>query len=290
MSYKTILAPMIFEETARAVSEAAMMIAGAARGHVIGKHVRQIYHYYPPMAYSSIGVAPARSYDQAMTDAIRSFADAQKSLFDEVCDASGAHHVSMHDAPRKRGLTASWSDERGTVPDAIGRAARVADLSIAALPGKEGGSIEVDLIENLLVSSGKPVLLVPRTGLAAYPENILICWDGSRSAARAMEAALAFLTAAKTIRIVTLKTVDADTPDLDEAIAYLGMHGLKATADLIAKPKGSLSKRILDEADNAGSDLIVMGGYSHRRFGEAIFGGVTRYMLERSDRAIFMAH
>jgi nucleotide-binding universal stress UspA family protein len=196
----------------------------------------------------------------------------------------------MRDAPKKRGMTASWSEEEGNVPDSLGRSARVCDLSISAIPGKDGGSRKVDLIENLLVSSGKPVLLVPESGLSGYPETIMICWDGSRSAARAMEAALPFLKNAKAIRLVTLKGVDTDTPGLDEAAAFLGMHGLEVQSELIAKPKGGLAKRILDEADNSDVDVIVMGGYSHRRFDEAIFGGVTRYMLNRSNRTILMAH
>jgi nucleotide-binding universal stress UspA family protein len=290
MSYKTILAPMMFEETARVVAEAAITIAGAERGHVIGKHIRQKHYYYPPTAYGVMSTSYPRGFDQALSEAARSFAEAQKSLFEEICDDAGVHRIAMQDAPRKRGITASWSEEQGIVPDGFGRAARVADLSIAGVPGKKGGSREVDLIETLLVSSGKPVLLVPKTGLAAYPENILICWDGSRSAARAIDAARPFLKAAKSVRILTLKEIDYDAPGLEDAVAHLGMHGVKAIPDFIAKPKGGLAKRILNEANNAGADLIVMGGYSHRRFNEAIFGGVTRYMLDHGDRALLMAH
>lgn len=290
MSFKTILAPMLFEDTARIVAEAAMVIAGAERGHVIGKHIRQIQYHYPPMAYSTMLAVPPRGFDQALREASRVFAEAQKALFDEICDEAGAHRVSLAEAPRKRGRTASWSDETGNVPESLGRAARVCDLSIAAIPGKQGGGKQIDIIENLLVSSGKPVLLVPDSGLSAYPESVMICWDGSRSAARAMDAALPFLNAARAIRLLTLKNVDADTPELEEAAAFLGMHGLTPKTELIAKPKGGIAKRILDEAKNSNTDVIVMGGYSHRRLDEAIFGGVTRYMLNRSDRALLMAH
>lgn len=290
MSYKIILAPMIFEETARAVAEAAITIAGAGRGHVVGKHIRQKHYYYPPTAYSAMSTSYPRGFDQAMSDAARSFAEAQKSLFEEICDDAGVHRVALKDAPRKRGITASWSEDEGIVPDGYGRAARVADLSIVGIPGKQGGSREVDLIETLLVSSGKPVLLVPRSGLATFPEQILICWDGSESAARAIDAALPFLTAAKAVRILTLKEVDYDAPSLEHVVDHLAMHGVKAMPDFIAKTRGSLAKRILNEANDAGSELIVMGGYSHRRFNEAIFGGVTRYMLDHSDRALLMAH
>ena len=290
MSYKTIFAPMIFEDTSRVVVEAALQIAGVSRGHVIAKHIRQIYNYYPPMAYSSMVALNPYRPDQVIHEASLAFAEGQKALFEEICAEAGAHVVAHREAPRKRGVTASWSDEHGIIPDSLGRSARIADLSITAIPGKDGGIPEVNLIENLLVSSGKGVLLVPRAGLAKYPERVLICWDGSRSAARAIDAAFGFLKSAKSVRMITLKAVDLDTPKLDEAASYLGLHGLTVETDLIARPKGATGKRILDEARNFGSDLIVMGGYSHRRFDEAIFGGVTRYLLNHSERPILMAH
>ena len=290
MHFNTIFAPMIFEETARAVAESAMLMVAPGGGHVIGKHIRHMHHYYPPITYGpSVSLAPG-SLEYAMKESAIAFAEAQTSLFEEICEDAGAKRVSVHDAPDEHGITASWVDEEGNIPGGMGRSARVADLSIACVPGKEGGSREIDLIENLLVSSGKPVLLVPRTGLNAYPSKILVCWDGSRSGARALEASLPILKAATSVRMTTLNDVDFDTPELDEAASFLRMHGVSVIAEPITKVKGSVAKRILAEADNHDADLIVMGGYSHRRFDEAIFGGVTRHILDHSDRALLMAH
>lgn len=290
MAYKIILAPMMFEETARTVAETALQLAGPTRGHVIGKHIRHVYEYYPPMAYGGAKPSASCSARQTAIDAAAAFAEAQKNLFDEVCQGAGARRVSFESASEEFGLTSSWSDELTHIPDGMARAARVADLSVSVLPSKVGGAIETDLVASLLMASGRPVFLAPRAGIKSLPQTYLVAWDGSCASSRAIEAALPLLQSAKEVRLITLRSVDVDTPNIEDAAAYLKLHGIDAKTNLIEKAKGPIAERILEEAAVMGTEMIVMGGYSHSRFREAILGGVTRHILNYSDRPVLMAH
>jgi len=290
MNYKTVLAPMIVEETARIVADAALAVAGHAEGHVVGKHIRQLQYYSPAIVDGPGAALSMGSVNEAIEAAAAALAEALHNVFDEACDAAGAHQVPSEEASRKAGLTASWSDSRGIFPASVSRAARVADLAVAALPGKRCSDRELDLVESLLMSSGKPVLLIPHSGLPALPQRILVGWDGSRAAARALDAALPLLRTAEDVRLVTIKHVDTGTPSAGDAANYLRLHDIDTTTDNVDRAKGGVAKQLLSEADSAQSDLLVLGGYSHSRFEEAVLGGVTRYVLDHADRAVLMAH
>lgn len=290
MSYKTVLAPMITEKTVRVVADAALAVAGAAKGHVIGRHIRQEQYIYPG-AIDGAGAGLSLGDIQASLEASAlAMAKAQKGVFDEACDAAGAHQVPLKEAGRKSGLTAAWSESRGIVPAGMARAARVADLAVTALPDKRDDGVELDVIESLLMASGKPVLLVPRSGLKALPKRVLVGWDGSRAAARALEAALPMLHAATDVTLVTIKQTETGTPTLEDAESYLRLHGIEAASRIVDQPKGGVAKTLLTEAETSESDLLVLGGYSHSRFEEKLFGGVTRHVLNHADRTVLMTH
>lgn len=289
MSYKSVLVPMIVTETSRFVAEAALMIAGSSGGHVVGYHIHQTYYYYP-MSVGGDGLAYSSEVYASLEKASATISKTQRDVFWEACDTAGAHRVSLETASEKAGLTASWQDSEGIVPTDVSRAARIADLSVVALPGKNGNGLEFDLIERLLMASGKPVLLIPRSGLPALPQRVLVGWDGSRAAARAVDAALPLLQAAKEVRLVTIEHTNHDTPNADEAANYLRLHGIDAMANILDKSKGGVAAQILTEASSSKSDLLVLGGYTHSRFEEALLGGVTRYMLDHAECSILMAH
>lgn len=290
MTYKTILAPMIIEETARIVAEAALMVAGQASGHVIGTHVRQASYYYPATIDGAGAGIPSSTIVESLENAAMEQAMSQRALFEEVCNAAGAHKVPLKEASTKTGVTASWRDSRGVIPLDVSRAARVTDISVAAMPGKHAHGLGLDIIESLLMASGKPVLLIPHNGMSSIPQRVLVGWDGSRASARAVESALPLLHSAKEVRLVMVKQGDLDVPSADAAANYLRMHGIDVSVDIVARSKGGIAKQLLAYAESANSDLMVLGGYSHSRFEEALFGGVTRHILDYADLTVLMAH
>jgi nucleotide-binding universal stress UspA family protein len=290
MTYKTILTPIMYEETAKAQLESALMIAGAFHAHVHAKHVRQRYTYYPPVAYYPLAPESMVISDEVNEKASEALAAKLRAIFDETSHAAGAHVVPLDEALHQNGVTVSWGDGYGLIQNEFGQFGRIADLSIVTLPGEKTPVLETAVFESLLMSSGRPVLLAPREGLKEVPKRAAIAWDGSLPAARAMQAAMPFLEQAQEVVVVTVGEVDSGTPSCQDAANYLERCGVKASAKEVDWPKRPVAERILNQAEAHTCDLVVMGGYSHARLFETMLGGVTRHMLAHADLSVLMAH
>jgi nucleotide-binding universal stress UspA family protein len=174
--------------------------------------------------------------------------------------------------------------------------ARYADLAVLAHAAvSEAREARVDQIEGVLFHSGRPVLLAPRgwTG-ETIGKRIVIGWDASREATRAVSEAKPFLAQCDSALILT---VDAkprafghgDQPGQNIA-AHLSRRGVKVdvrNADSLGR---SIADALLQEAEGFGADLLVMGAYGHSRLRELVFGGATRELLDDSRLPLFMAH
>ncbi|HMA30759.1 MAG TPA: universal stress protein, partial [Casimicrobiaceae bacterium] len=140
-----------------------------------------------------------------------------------------------------------------------------------------------------------PSVFVPYTGAGAdLGSNVLVAWNGGREAARAVRDALPILETAKQVVVVSLAREPADA----EAIAmaqprlavYLRAHGIEAGFKRFDGDPIEGGERLLSQAADLGSDLIVMGGYAHSRSRELILGGVTRTMFESMTVPVLMSH
>jgi nucleotide-binding universal stress UspA family protein len=225
-------------------------------------------------------------------------------------------------APQLRALGVHGFEERvlDDEPGAgLALVARHADLAIVgqALPDERGTGPSAFPAE-VLTESGCPVLVVPHTarprgsisvtpsgvaspGAPAPGRHVLVAWNASKEAARALREALPLLARAEQ---VTLAIVDADlrpavfgdTPGQD-VLAWLGRHGITANVVMaqtqrqgLLKRPGDVGETLLMMAGEHGSDLVVLGAYGHSRFRETLLGGVTRTVLETMTVPVLMAH
>jgi nucleotide-binding universal stress UspA family protein len=148
--------------------------------------------------------------------------------------------------------------------------------------------------EKLLLASGAPILVVP-SGWKSGPigQKILIGWNASREARRAVADALPFLVAAAS---VTLLVVDSneradrhgEEPGADIAL-YLARHGASVEVEQVSSGGSPVADIILSYAADHGVDLIVIGAYSHARSVEMVLGGVTRTLLKRTLIPVLMS-
>ncbi len=149
------------------------------------------------------------------------------------------------------------------------------------------------LIETVLFESGVPVLLVPYIGSKTFePENVLVCWDGSSTATRAIHAALPILEKAGkiTVLVIEKKSGGRDGQPGAEVANYLARHNMDVTIDVVTNPQAGVADTVLNHVSDNGNDLIVMGGYGHSRMREFLFGGATREVLEAMTVPVLMAH
>jgi nucleotide-binding universal stress UspA family protein len=173
--------------------------------------------------------------------------------------------------------------------------ARHCDLTIAVRPSHGSPGLRRDVLETVLMESGRPLLLLPpEWSVVPRFRKIFIAWNASREAARAVADALAFLHTANTISVGTIDARPAyrghgQLPGADIA-THLARRGLQVdlrNLDSLGADKGDAITRA---AHDAGADLIVMGGYGHARLQESIFGGVTRTLFESCALPLFLSH
>ena len=120
----------------------------------------------------------------------------------------------------------------------------------------------------------------------------MVCWDGSRNAARAIADALPLLARAKAVEvvIVTGKPGESDEIAGADIAHHLARHGLKVEVERLVARDIDITSTLLSRAADLGADLIVMGGYGHSRWREFVLGGATRGILASMTVPVLMSH
>jgi nucleotide-binding universal stress UspA family protein len=169
--------------------------------------------------------------------------------------------------------------------------AHCADLFIATRPyGEADSPVWTDLVEAVLFGSGRALLLVPPGRHRQGPiQTVLVAWNGSREAARALREGLPFIEqAARTVVLVV--DPPSDTMPWAEVEGHLARHGVVAEVITAESQDRHVADVILDEARRLSADLVIMGGYGHTRLRELVFGGATRDVLTASESPLLVAH
>lgn len=210
----------------------------------------------------------------------RAAAETLLARFGELAGAAGLRHeavVIRSDFP--------------VLADDVARCARTHDVLVvpqaSILDGQRG------IAETALFASGRPVILLPLTAelRPEGPRRVVVAWDGSRAAARAVADALPLLIAAGTVEVAT---VTADKPmagptSAANLVAHLARHGVAASVVELDLVKGSAAEAIEGHVRRH-ADLLVMGGYGHARMLEFVLGGVTERMLTAPPVPVFLSH
>ncbi len=173
---------------------------------------------------------------------------------------------------------------------------RCSDLILAALPGRgSNDGLRRALVETELFETGAPVLVVPagsRPG--TWPvERVVVAWDDSREALRAVRAAMPLLEAAGQVDIVVVDPERHGGDRIDPGgplSLMLARHGISAEVSVLARTLPRVAEVLARFALDHGADLMVMGSYGHGRLREAVFGGVTRDMMDAATLPLLMAH
>lgn len=189
------------------------------------------------------------------------------------------------------GVSWDWSCATGDMANCLMDAAALTDLIVVnrqldsfPLPDMKRVAAEI------IVKSGKPVLAVPEASRGLdLCGTVLVAWDGSTAAAAALRAATPLLTCAEQVVLLEVRDGTVTAP-AEEAATYLSRHGV--TSRILRKEllRGDVATLILSEVRRQHADYVVMGGFGHARFVQAVFGGVTRRMLTECPVPVFLAH
>ena len=189
----------------------------------------------------------------------------------------------------KRILRANMSN----AADQFGRIARRFDLAIVGQVEPDGSPVQATVCESTLFESGRPMIIVPYVQTAPLKlDRIMVCWDGSRPAARAIADAMPFLEQAKIIEVVSVTSERGKQDEIEGADMghHLARHGFKVEVARIMRGELDVEDVLLSHAADSGADFMIMGGYGHSRLREFVLGGVTRSILRTMTVPTLMSH
>jgi len=278
--YKTILVHCNSKRRIEPLLTATVTLAERFQAHLLGLSV------VPPVAVIATGVphGPPMVID-AHCQLYRAENPAMKSAFEA--------------ATRGRALTPEWRVEEADVYGVAERVlqhARAADLVVASQTDPQWpGSERLDVVDPLVIESGRPVLIIPNAGVKKRTgEKVLVAWNGRREAVRAVFDALPLLQGAKDVRVIWVnpqseleRAQDVRAADICVALAR---HGVKCQATEQIAPQASVGETLLASAKEFEADLLVMGCYGHTRLREFVFGGASRHVLAHMSVPVLMSH
>ena len=212
-------------------------------------------------------------------------------------DALKAQHL-FEEISQRYGIRTEWRVATGFPSEQVTLHARYSDLVIVGPPDRNVLPSSFALQpDEIVFAAGRPVILVPRqAGGASIGQRILVAWNASREATRAVNDALPLLATAAVVDIMVINPgaghagarSHGDEPGADIA-SHLARHGISAEVHREQALHESVGKRLLTRAAERGADLMVLGAYGHSRLRELILGGVTQYVLDHATIPVMMS-
>ena len=219
--------------------------------------------------------------------------DAQWAASEKAADAA---IKAFEEAARREGIAAEHRKIKaslGGAGDLFGRLARRFDLAVVGQAEPKHGAAQDLMIEGVLFGSGRPVVVVPYIQKGPFKlDNVMVCWDGSRQAARAIGDAMPLLVKATGVEIVIVTNERGKQDEIEGADMgqHLARHGVKVDVHRIPGGDIDVADALLSHAADSGTDFMVMGGYGHSRFREFVLGGVTHSIFRSMTVPALMSH
>lgn len=276
MSYKTILVHIDPGKRCPLRIEVAIRLARQHDAHLVALHV--LAPFEPP-GYVMAEIGPA------IIEAQRHVAAAEmartETEFTRQASAAGLRNIE-------------WRTAIDDPVEAMTLHARYADLVvIGQAAASDDSQMPSDFPERLVLAAGRPELILPSVGsFATLGKRILVAWNPSREATRAITDAIPMLRLADTVHIMAVnpKAGEHGTVAGADIGLYLARHGVRVEVKSDHGAEIDVGNELLSRAADLDADLIVMGGYGHSRLKEWVLGGATRTVLESMTAPVLMSH
>jgi nucleotide-binding universal stress UspA family protein len=274
---KDILANLSVTKEGGPAGDYAVSVAAALQAHLTGI----AFIYDPVVPVEGTGYIPAEVIESQEADN-QTAAKAAIKKFLAATDRAG---ISADP------LTVSAS--LAGAGDKFARMARRFDLAIVGQARPQTSTLEEIIGETTLFESGRPVIFVPYIQKSPFKlDNVMVCWDGSRPAARAIGDAMPLLVKAGGVEIVIVTNERGKQDEIEGADMgqHLARHDVKVDVHRIPGGDIDVADALLSHAADSGTDFIVMGGYGHSRFREFVLGGVTHSIFRSMTVPVLMSH
>jgi nucleotide-binding universal stress UspA family protein len=274
---KDIIVNLSVRKRDNTAADYAVSVASALQAHITGVAIA----YIPNIPGASLGYLPIETIEAQQRDNEA----AAETAIDHFAAVSENAGVSAEPQVLRTGFA--------NAADQFGRIARRFDLAVVGQTAPDVNSIEAMISESILFESGRPIIIVPYIQKEPLKlDRVMVCWDGSRAATRAVADAMPLLERAGSVEVVTVSRERGKHDVIDGADMglHLARHGLKVAVTRIARGNIDVVDALLSHAADSGADFMVMGGYGHSRLREFVLGGVTRSILHSMTVPTLMSH
>lgn len=281
MTYPSLLVPLDNQPECAVRTQAALALARSMGSHVTGVAPTEVRDLRSDLQLAAtVASLPILGRDVLLEDASRA-----ALAFDVACELAGV-------AARKAVV------EDGDMSGALNRRGRVNDLLVLTQSDPHvhtGQAFKNPQIEAAILASARPVLILPYANAAqSLGTRVLVAWDDSHAAARAIADALPLLKRASTVHVSRFNVDETSdegglSSDLASVAEWLGRHGVSALTQAETTTI-HIGDALLSRAADLGADLIVMGAFGHSRWRERILGGTTRQVLATMTVPVLMSH
>jgi len=271
----------------------------ARAGHAV---LRVVHIAAPPLLPDAMGIgayASAAYGDGSVIDVLeadeRQLTQEAEKLTRDYCER---YSVTLHSeaAPVVMGQAqAFFRASEGDTHVQLPRHALTADLIVTGYDNRPDG--DLDMLIAGLFDAAKPVLAIPRTpGVVLSPtgfaKTVVVAWDGSLAASRALREAVPHLIHAEAVYIVRVRGNNDDAEDAEgdaDAKAYLASHCIDAKLVYTSRGHHTIGEAVLAQATALKADLLVMGAYGHSHIGEMLWGGATDHVVKHAEIPLLLA-
>ena len=279
MSYRDLLVVLDTDASARVRIEIAAALAERFAAHLVG-----LYPLPTPEAPRHFGY-----YDPALLNPFF------EELRARARDAADKTRQAFEHIANRRGVSAEWREIPEVADADPALHARYADLTILGQFDPDKPDMIRPRPEQVTLVSGRPILVVPNVGnFADLGRRVVIGWNASREAARAVNDAMPLLTAAETVTVLTIEP--REEPRAHDELSgadislHLARHGVKVEIERTVSADLPVGEVLLSRVADLGADLLVMGAYGHSRVRELLLGGATRSLLRSMTLPVLMSH
>jgi len=280
MSYRSLLVHLDLDATCPDRIQVAVRLARDMECHLVGMApVGALELPASPVAATALS-----AYATVAADTLRQEAELSVENFRRACQAGGVRSFEAFMVPSDRS-------------DALLRQAHCSDLVLMTQADSRapGYGRARNLVEEIVLYSARPTLLLPYAGrIDTLGAEVLIAWDDSREAARAVRDALPLLRSARRVQAISwMKPSTGNELALRSRLevlqAWLKRHDVEAGVR-VDGTELPIAQTLLSRAADLGSDLIVMGAYGHSRWAERLLGGATSGLLASMTVPVLMSH
>ncbi len=289
MAIKTILVPIDGSKESFAALDRALVVADRFGSHIKALHVMLRASDVAAAGFFNL---PAKLRQNAEIEADKVTMEKVAELKEQFEAHCSDNNIPINEQPTRQGeVTASWHQEFGYIDEVLTHHGRASDLIAVSRPRIREDTFRRSpigqVIEAIMLRTGRPVLITPPENTARRCERVAIGWNDSIECSRALAMTMPWLVEMKEVTVIVSKKTESN---INVMIEYLAWHGNKADTALLDGKGKSTGEALLNVCSEINAEFLIVGGFSRSRASQLLFGGVTHYLLSKSNIVTIMVH